>query len=92
MANNCTKYVSAPPGAPDTKRCEGVVNMQVQQKTGVKGLTFFVKDGTIKSNFDVTGTVQCGWPGGCAGTFPSGVSDVCFLLQTSRGTSVVKRG
>jgi hypothetical protein len=48
--------------------------MVIQQNSGGKGLTVYVKDGMIKSNFDISGTVQCGWPGGCAGTYPSGVS------------------
>jgi hypothetical protein len=81
LGNNCTNYPNAPSGSPDTKRCESVVNIVVQQKIGVKGLTIYVKDGLIKSNFDVTGTTQCGWPGGCAGTYPSGVSDMLFFLM-----------
>jgi hypothetical protein len=88
LGNNCTKYNPAPLGSPDTKRCEGVVHMVVQQKTGAKGLTIYVKDGMIKSNFNITGKTQCGWPGGCAGEFPSGVSArmrpyACIVMATA---------
>jgi hypothetical protein len=71
--------------------------MVVQQNTGAKGLTVYVKDGMIKSNFDITNKTQCGWAGGCAGPYPSGVSarmrpPACFVSASALLTWGCSRG
>jgi hypothetical protein len=59
-STGCTSFSNATSGSPGNQICTGVASFVVQQKAGASGLTIFIQDGSIKANFNATGTSQCG--------------------------------